>query len=315
MRFFNPKPLIGLGLCVTGLIMASPLNATKANHTVTQQRFAMVLMDNRCHLLDGPVRMALQAGYIQARNQEIYQGRSYEYLRPQLEAAREEIMTIDCRAKIVGEEANRIKRAFRQTLNIYHQTYQGPGSEWRLDRSEALKDKWRLVQYQSSQNARLGFGLYGALEAPRFGVMIRFLDPDLSQKAPYSASLIMRDTQKAPTGLIHPRSEGLEETLPLGFEEMRIQKFTASNRVERSYGLQYHPRTNEFGVTLGRDVVGVMPIDEAFEFEFPTRAYLAMAQLDPREEVVIEFRFQDTVRYARLTIGDFFVGIAGIYRA
>jgi len=319
MKTTLTKSLKGLGLIWLSLLAASPLNANAPSAkdyqpSLTQQRYAMVLMDKRCDLLAGPARMALQAGYLQARNQEIYQGQAYETIGHNLETARLETLKIDCQAAVVRAETDRVKRAYRLTQNIYHETYAGFGFEWRLDRTNALEDRWRLVQYQSSPAARLGFGLYGPLNAPRFGLMIRFLDPDLSSSSPYSATLIVRDPQKAPSGLIYPPALGLETTMPPGFDELRVQRFGATNRVEKSYPLQYHPRTNEFGVTLERDHVGLQTIDEAIGFEFPTRAYLALAALDPREDMIVELRFQDNVRYVRFRIGDFLVGIAGIYR-
>ena len=50
-------------------------------------------------------------------------------------------------------------------------------------------------------------------------------------------------------------------------------------------------------------------------FRFPVEAERALAELDPREAVVVEFQFGDGVRLADVEVGDFAAGQAFLIMA
>ena len=69
-------------------------------------------------------------------------------------------------------------------------------------------------------------------------------------------------------------------------------------------------KVNFAGFALGGRYVGAQVPVDAQRFDFPKTAILAMARLDPREDVVIEFDCDDGPRFARFEVGDFIPGMA-----
>lgn len=293
---------------LTGAMVLCALPGTAAQDDLTTtaiKRYFLAEANARCHLLDGPAAMAVTAGYVQARNTLIRSTGSLSGLTPYLAQARDAAQRVDCQAPQLISEVNTAASAYRAFASQPRLALPGVRTEWLAMRSHPTETTWRLAQYQSSGEADLALGLYGTLEDNRFAVMARFADG----RTPYSARLIVRDTEVALSGIINQSPQGLSDNIPVGFAS-GTRTFLASDSATLTANLRPEVKTNLIGYTVTGEYAGAQGPVEALRFDFPTRAWRAIAPLDPREDIVIAFDFRDGTRYARFEVGDFITGLA-----
>ncbi len=270
------------------------------------RRYFLSLADARCHLLDPATAQALKGGYVQARNAAIRAGHDMSALSPYLAAAGGAARRVDCGAPQLASEAAVARSAFGAFAATPRLDLPGSRAAWHGDRTQGGTAMWRLVQYQKSDAVTAAFGLYGPLDDNRLAVMVSFADG----AKPYSARLLLRDPDTASVGMINAAAYAVTAAPPPGFGD-DIDSFPARAMREVTAPLAPVVKANFAGFSASGDYVGqqVGPQD-ALRFDFSTRAYPAIARLDPREDMVIEFDFSDGPRYMRFEVGDFITGLS-----
>jgi hypothetical protein len=287
-------------------LVALPVQAGPDSLTETAvKRFFLARVDDRCHRLDGPAAMAVKAGYLQARNASIRATGNMDALNPFLARAAEVADQIACDAPQLQAQVDAANGAYRLYAGQPRLELPSGRTEWVADRTSASQSAWRLVQYQGDA----ALGLYGPLSDARFTVMADFGDD-----TPYAARLLVRNTDVLAAGYINRTAYGLTDQRPAGFDAVSALTFPASGHSEQSVALSPTVHVNDVGISARGQYVGQQqgPVD-AVRFDFPNRAYAAIARLDPREDIVVAFDFADgTTRYARFEVGDFVTGLTYI---
>jgi len=278
-------------------VSASPDSLTET----AVNRYFLAQADARCHLLTPAAAMAVTAGYLQVRNTAIRADGTMGRLMPWLEQARAAAANTPC-------DAPELKSAAARAQDAYHgfvvQTRLDLGN-WSGNRAYPDKSTWRLAQYQSTAGADAVLGLYGPLDKARFVVMARFADG----ARPYSARLLVRNAGLVGTGLINRAPHEITTTAPVGFTPAATIGFMARDSADVEVALRPEIHGNDAGFSLTGNYVGKTMVDDAVRFDLPTAAWRAMAPLDPREDVVVEFDCDDGPRYLRFEVGDFLTGL------
>ncbi|MBW8732740.1 MAG: hypothetical protein JF571_00240 [Asticcacaulis sp.] len=265
------------------------------------KRYFLAQADARCHLLTPAASMAVTAGYLQARNTAIRLSGTMGTLAPWLEQARAAAGLAPCDAPELKAAATQAQDAYR---GFVVQTRLDLGA-WSGDRTYPDKSAWRLAQYQSTAEADAVLGLYGTLDKAHFVVMASFTDG----ARPYSARLLVRNADIVTAGLINRAPRAVTATAPLGFTPTTTLSFLARDSADVAIALRPEVRSNVMGFSASGDYVGRSATADAVRFDLPTTAWRAMAPLDPREDVVVEFDCDDGPRYMRFEVGDFLTGL------
>ena len=296
-----------LGILTAMAAVAAP--ATAQSDTLGAQierRYFFVQVNDRCHLLTGPATTALKAGYVQARNAALRAGADMTTLAPVLDNARSAAAATTCDAPQVTSamaEAQSGLRTFQVQMRL---DLPGNRARWTATRSDQDTAEWRLVQYQNAAEADFTFGLYGSLTQNSLSVNAHFADG----AHPYAARLLVRNPDVWSAGVINPAAYAPTQQRPLGFSDFATTSFPAYGETDISTLMRPAVKVNFAGFALGGHYVGAQAPVDAQRFDFPKSAILAMARLDPREDVVVEFDCDDGPRYARFEVGDFIPGMA-----
>lgn len=302
--------LIGLGAAAAGLgtgLAAAPAGAQDdALAAQIERRYFFVLVNDRCHLLTAPATTALQAGYVQARNAALRTGRDMTALAPILDNARNAAAAAACDAPQVTSEMNTAQNALRTYQVQMRLDLPGRRAQWTGVRTDQDKVEWRLVQYQNTAQADFAFGLYGTLTQNALSVTAHFADG----ARPYAARLLVRNPDVWSAGVINPAAYAPSARRPTGFGDFSTRNFPAYDETDVTTQVKPAVKVNFAGFALGGHYVGAQAPVDAQRFDFPKVAVMAMARLDPREDVVIEFDGDKGPVYARFEVGDFIPGMA-----
>jgi len=286
---------------------AAPVVAqTDALGAQIERRYFFAQVNDRCHLLTGPAATALKAGYVQARNAALRAGRDMAALAPMLDGARAAAATTACDALQVTSELANAQNALRTYQVRMRLDLPGNRAAWTGVRSDQDTVEWRLVQYQNSAQADFAFGLYGTLGQNSLSVTGHFADG----AKPYAARLLVRNSTVWTAGVIDPAPYAPTTQRPFGFGDAAALSFAAYGEADVSALVKPVVKVNFAGFALGGRYVGTQAPVDAQRFDFPKTAVMAMARLDPREDVVIEFDCDDGPRYQRFEVGDFIPGMA-----
>ena len=277
-----------MGLLIAALA-AAPGLARAQGTDLFYERAVMRAADARCGLFAPDLGQALAAATAQARGAALRGGASPEALRATERAAQAKAAATDCGAPAMTEAARRIREAFAGYARIGRLSYPGDVAAWQADRW-SRSSAWRLRQDTSFGPDRLAFGLAG-----RDGVEALVAVANFSDGArPYAARLILRDAGRTPGPYLDRWSGGPTAGLPL------------SRRLPPPIGLTTY--LAEARAPAGRELLAR---GEGWAFRFPAAAARALAALDPREAVAVEFLFPgDSVRRAYVEVGDFAAGRA-----
>jgi hypothetical protein len=300
-------------ILTASLLVAAPLlsapgviaaDASDAVTATTVNRYFMALANDRCRILPDDAAMALKAGYLQARNAALRAGHSMADLGPWLQRARDAAASVACDNPKLTGAFDDAAAAYRRFIVQTRLDLPGARASWQADRSYGDDAKWRLVQYQNLPAADLAFGVYGGLNAPRFTVMASFHDG----QTPYAARLLLRNADLVSEGLIAARPDDVAALPPPGFGDASLS-FMARDAQTVNVVLRPSIQTNSAGFSLTGDYVGTARTQAATRFDFPSQAWPAIARLDPREDMVVEFDFDSGPRYVRFEVGDFISGL------
>ncbi|MDB5476203.1 MAG: hypothetical protein JWP49_1714, partial [Phenylobacterium sp.] len=232
----------------------------------------------------------------QARGAALRAGASRDEVGRAERIARLRAAEADCRSQDVTTAANRVKQAFTGYARINRLTYHGDVAAWAADRYVTPTNPWRLKQEAVFGADRLMFGLAGGEEAPVLLAVAQFADG----ATPYGARLVLRDTRRSSGPYLKRTTSGatvglaLPDRLP---PAAALTGILAEARSEADRDLL--PKTHQGGQ------------EDGWAFRFPPVAAGALADLDPREAVAVDFLFPgDRVRRAYVEVGDFAAGRA-----
>jgi len=278
--------LLGAALAVApGLARAQPLD-------LFYERTVMRAADSRCDLFEPPVAQALAAAAVQAKGAALRGGASSDAIAAAERAARAKAGSVACDSASMTTAADRVKSAFACFARLSRLAYPGDLATWQADRLGGRESRWRLKQDTVFGPDRMSFGLAGRGGVDALVAVGRFTDG----ASPYAARLVLRDTTRSAGPYLDRRGAGPTGPLPL-HKRMPPSSATISVLAEAR-----EPADREL---LAR---GEGP---GWAFRFPAHAVRALAALDPREAVAVEFLFPgDRVRRAYVEVGDFAAGQA-----
>jgi hypothetical protein len=288
---------------IGGSLMAYDLDPIT---NTAMKRLFVAKMDQKCAYFTPEAAMALKAGFVQTRNEALRSGHSMADLSYFLTQARSAADTANCASAPIQAEAQNVRDSYTKFVTQARLSLPGERARWEASRSNEKALDWRMVQYQSGPKGDVAMGLYGPLAAPSLVVMARFSDA----KRPVSARLLLRNPNVAATGLINRAAFDISPNRPFGSSDVSDLSFNARAISETQIYLKPHVKTNDFGMSLTGDYIGKQSPETAMRFDFPTRAFVAIAALDPREDIVVAFDFDDGPRYVRFEVGDFITGLA-----
>jgi hypothetical protein len=202
---------------------------------------------------------------------------------------------VACGSPDIAKAAERVRGAFEGYAKLQRMNFPGDTSDWTASRGVSrLAPLWKLSQTARFGGGALVFGLAGKDDARLLVAVASF--PDGAQ--PYAARMVFRDEGLAPQPYLNGINAHLG-ALPLA---SRMPPRSATRAVLAEARDSADPTLLPPGARAG------------VTFRFPAWAIPALADLDPREAVAIEFLFadgaRDTVRTAYVEVGDFAAGRA-----
>jgi hypothetical protein len=285
-----------LGLAVGAVSVLAPLSAFAGVVDVFYERSVMTAADERCRLFTPQVATALVAGRVQARGAALRSGVSPETLDAAEARARAAAMATACSSPDIALAAGRVRAAFEPYSRQLKEVYPGEVAGWTAERYPASKTPiWALAQPVSFGSDRMTFGLAGQNGRNALLAVVDFADG----AEPYTARLIVRDPARARQPYLDRRQADARGRLPLAAR-------TAPRPNTRTY-LAEARQVGDARLAPGGS-------EDAIAFRFPAEAASAIAGLDPREAIEVEFAFAgrqgDMVRRAFVEVGDFAAGRA-----
>jgi len=273
--------LLGLAL------VAMPHGAFAQPADLFFERTVMTAADGRCGLFTPEVSAALAAGAAQARGAALRAGTDTKILAERDAAARRYAGQLNCKSPKVLAEAARVQQAYSNYSRISRMTYPGDVADWRADRGSGKAPRWRLAQDAGFSGGRMTFGLAGREGANALLAVAEFTDG----QTPYGARLVLRDSGRTMGPYLDARTkvQPLNRKLP-------------PRGATRAFMAEARSEADEMLLPKGSD--------GGWAFRFPAAAAQALADLDPREAVAVEFLFSGGARTAYVEVGDFAAGRA-----
>lgn len=259
------------------------------------ERSVMVAADSRCRLFDSGVAAALDAARLQARGAALRAGATEEALLGVADRARGKAWAVDCRSADVTTAADRVKTAFKSYSRIARLSYPGDTASWDANRNISVDGPvWRLSQPSRFGWDSMVFGLGGKTGQGVLLASASFADG----ASPYAIRLVMRDVTRTSGPYLDRRLAGSDGRIPLAgrLPSSATRAFSAEAR---------SPASTRLAPAGAKSAILV---------RFPSQAVEALAALDTREAVMVEFVFagreRDAVRRAYVEVGDFAAGRA-----
>jgi hypothetical protein len=279
--------LLGVALAMApGLARAQPAN-------LYFERSVMMAADVRCALFAPPVSAALAMGAAQARGAALRGGVDPRTLQTLEDNAQDRGDQTDCASDETLASARRVESAFAAFGRQLRMTLPGDVAVWRADRAPLHQTRWWLTQESRFEGGRMTFGLVGRDTPGILLAVVSFRD----DASPYAARLLIRDTRGSlGPYLYRPRDRGPTRPLPLN-------RRTPPRGAMKAYSAEAR---SPAGLDLLAEGAG-----PGWAFRFPIAAAADLAELDPREAVIVEFLFPgEKVRRAYVEVGDFAAGRA-----
>ncbi len=261
------------------------------------ERALMRAADTRCHLFSPEIGSALAAATAQARGAALRAGATNRGLVALAAQAGAKQAGLPCNSKDLGIAASRVRGAFDGYSRLVRMSFPGDDAGWQADRTLPMHTPiWRLSQRAAGASPPLIFGLAGEDAHP---AQLLAVGDFGAGETPYSAQLMVRDAARAPEPYLQAVSVSAWAKLPLAERappRAGVLVFAAEARADADKTLL--PRGSTAGTA----------------YRFPAAAVRALAGLDPREAVTLEFLIQDRTgvrtRKAYVEVGDFAAGQA-----
>ena len=280
----------GAALAAGTALAATPAVAAPALD-LFYQRALMVAAGGACRLFSADVTQALTASESQARSAALRSGAAPAELAELAARADAAGQSLDCRSPAVAGAAQQVRRAFDGYARLPKMDFPGEFAAWSAERApQSAALAWRVYQRD-----RFGW------DVMLFGEAAKGADRPLMAVAsfadgakPYGARLVMRDPSAAAQPFLDWRQADIAGRLPIDARlAPRAQARVFSAEAMSPAGDDLAPR----------EMAG------AWAFRFPAAAETALASLDPRESVAVEFLFPgeggESVRTAYVEVGDF----------
>lgn len=279
-------------LALGALAVSPPAARADSASQLYYERAVMSAAGARCGLFSPDIAAALAASQVQARNTALRGGAAPADLDAALGRANARASAAACGGADVKLAADRVRQAFKAYSGLHAMTYPGDVGDWRAVRDQTvINDAWRLSQTSRAGGDVVMFGLAGRQGQDALTAVAAFADASV----PYAARLVLRDPARAPT----PYLADLSGRAPLS----RRLPPVGATRV-----ILAQTRTAAEPALLPRGA------GAATAFRFPAYAATALAGLDPRESVSVDFVFAaasgEQVRRAYFEVGDFSAGVA-----
>jgi hypothetical protein len=285
---------IGWLVTAATLTMAPAAQATALD--LFYERTVMSVADHRCNLFAPKVTVALDAARLQARGAALRAGVDQDVIKETARQATLRSNSVACGSSDLLVAANRVKSAFAAYSRLTRMDFPGDTAGWAASRGQAV----HTANWQLYQTARFGW------DSMTFGIASRSGSSGLVAAAsfadgaiPYGARIMMRDLSKAPRPYLNLRVADQNGKVPLHARAAPLSVSRAILAEDRSDAdSTLLPAKAKSGIA----------------FRWPPAAAAAMAELDPREAVRVEFLFAgrngDTLRTAYIEVGDFAAGRA-----
>jgi hypothetical protein len=261
------------------------------------ERALMSAADGKCHLFAPDTAAALAAGAAQARGAAVRSGAGEAALAATRQAALVKAASVACSSADLKLAASRVRAAFKGYGQLQRMDFPGQKAGWTADRSlPSQTPVWRLVQNGSLGPDVLAFGLAGRWGDPQTLLAVAGAD---GAGEPYAARLLVRDPNRAPEPYLDQIRAGSTAALPLS---ARTPPSSDSRVFEAEARSEAAPSLAPGGAS------------RTVAFRFPEAAIAAIAALDPREAITVEFLYagqgRDVVRKGYVEVGDFAAGLA-----
>lgn len=284
------------GLALAAAVCVTPAVAlARGAIYLFYERSVMAAADDRCHLFNSGIAVALDAARVQARGAALRAGASSEALLDVEQRARAKAGAVDCRSADVATAAGRVKSAFEGYSHLTRLTYPGDIATWQANRMVSPDGPiWRLSQPSRFGWDSMVFGLGGKVGQGTLLASASFADG----ASPYAIRLVMRDVSRTSGPYLDRRLAGPDGRIPLA-GRVPSSATRAFSAVARS------PASTRMAPAGAKSAILV---------RFPVQALETLSALDPREAVMVEFVFagraRDDIRRAYIEVGDFAAGRA-----
>jgi hypothetical protein len=256
----------------------------------------MTAADQRCRLFTPEVASALASAEAQAHGAALRSGFTGAVLDQVGQRAQNKVASLPCGSPDIVKAADRVRSAFDGYSKLERMNFPGDTNDWLAVHDNSKHTPiWKLSQGVKFGWNSLMFGLAGKDGPSALLAVASF--PDKVQ--PYAARLLVRDQTLAPEPYLNVIKASTSGKLPLSARTPprgATRSIMAQDREVADASLL--PRGTSSGVA----------------FRFPKSAADALAGLDPREAVAVEFQFAsatgETVRTAYVEVGDFAAGRA-----
>jgi hypothetical protein len=279
------------GLAVALLLVSTPAAAATSAADLFYERSVMAAADVACRLFAPPLAASLAAAKAQARGAALRSGLDVGSLRDLESRAGAAAQSAGCASPDIAAAAGRVRAAFEGYARLDRMDFPGETAGWTAERpAEEGAARWRAFQRARFGWDAMQFGLAGRDGARPLMAVASFAD----SAEPYAARLVMRDARLTSAPYLDVRAADIAGRLPI---DARLPP--------RSSAVIF---TAEAMSPAGRDL---RPADmkDAWAFRFPAAATEALAGLDPREAVAVEFLIAgddgESVRTAYVEVGDF----------
>jgi hypothetical protein len=288
--------LPGARLILAAAALAGPLAAHADALGAYYERSVMTAANQRCGLFTPELASALASAQAQARGAALRSGVDASALAQTEMRARGKVGGVPCNSPDIAKAAERVRSAFDGYSRLQKMNFPGDSSDWLANRGVSrIVPVWKLSQTARFGGNRVVFGLAGKGDARLVLAVADFPAGD----QPYAARLILRDETLAPQPYLNGIQARAGRPLPLSD---RTPPRSATRGILAEARATADPALLPTGSRSG------------YAFRFPASAAAALADLDPREAVAIEFLFadgnRDTVRTAYVEVGDFAAGRA-----
>lgn len=291
---------IQAGALLGAALALAPIAATANPTDLFYERTLVTAAGARCQLFSPQMLSALNAAAQQARGVAMRAGATPEALAQAENRARARARSEPCDSADLALVAGRASEAFEGFERLQRLRYPGEIVDWNASRQRSTTGRvWNLSQDVSmvgDSKDRLSFGLTakGGDQIELVGVA-RFADG----ARPYAARIVMRDPTRARQPYLDTRATRADGKLPLSARvapRAATRTFSALSRFDPD------------------PLIRIPGSISSIAFGFPVAAADALAQLDPREAVEVEFLFNgapgSNVRRAYVEVGDFAAGRA-----
>ena len=233
----------------------------------------------KCRLFAAPVAGALSAANLQARGAALRAGATEADLTATARRAQARAAQVSCRDPELALVRERVKDAFQGWARTPRMTFPGSRADWIADRFRASEPRWRLMQQGATGASPV---LFGVMAEPDGRDGLSAVVSFVGRPRPYAARIVLRDPGLAARPWLTVAGAGV-----LPPETQRRVIWSAGAAPADASVL---PR----GRTRGE------------AWRFPEAGADAVAALDPREPLLIQFLFRDgSVATARFEAGDF----------